>query len=367
MPTPRRVAPRPFAAVLVLAACGQPSPESQAPTPEPAPARPAEDANARGAAPPRVEQLGGPTMGSTWELKLPAGTAPLAAVRAAVEAELAAFDAAFSAWRDDSEIQRVNAHRDTAPVPVGARFAAVLQRALDVAAATEGAYDPTVKPLSALFRAAKADPQHRLDPVELAAARARVGHRHVRGVAGAVVKARADVELDLDGIAAGAACDAIAQRLDELGVRSFYLSVTGEILCRGEKAPGVPWVIGVVDPRADASGGDVAFRTLPLRDAALCTSGDYRNAFVAGGRLVHHVFDPRTGSSAAAGVASASVLAGSAAVADALGTALLVLGEQDARRLWPALQGLGARAALLLLPDGERGLRAVELAWPRDE
>jgi thiamine biosynthesis lipoprotein ApbE len=73
----------------------------------------------------------GPTMGSTYEVKY-VGSRPVATVRAAVESELAAFDATFSNWRLDSEIARVNAHADTAPFAVSARFAAVLQLALDV-------------------------------------------------------------------------------------------------------------------------------------------------------------------------------------------------------------------------------------------
>jgi thiamine biosynthesis lipoprotein len=154
-------------------------------------------------------------------------------------------------------------------------------------------------------------------------------------------------------------------RLEALGVRAFYLEVTGEVLCRGEKAPGQPWVIGVVDPEADAAGGETPVRSLPLRDAALCTSGDYRNAFVANGTFVHHIFDPRTGRSADAGVVSVSVLAKSAAVADALGTAFLVLGENDTKRLWPGMQRLGATGVLFLLGTGGESLRQVEIAWPK--
>jgi thiamine biosynthesis lipoprotein len=316
------------------------------------------------AAAPTITSFSGPTMGSTYEVKY-LGTTPVAEVRAAVEAELAAYDAAFSNWRADSELARVNAHASVQPIAVGERFAAVLTLALAVAAATEGAFDPTVKPLLDVYRAAKADPQHRLDPAALAAAKARVGHTLVRVQDGTVVKARPDVLLDLDGLVAGAACDAIAAKLQELGVGAFYLEVTGEVRCRGEKANGQPWVLGIEDPRAALAGRRDVLRTVPLRDLALCTSGDYRNGFVADGTYVHHVFDPRTGRSAATGIVSASVLAPSAGVADAIGTALLVLGEQDTQRLWPALQRLGARSVLLVLAEGE-ALRQVEIAWPSD-
>lgn len=329
-----------FGGLLALAACGGP--------------------------PLAIRQFGGPTMGSTYEVKY-AADAPVARVQAVVAEELAAFDAAFSNWRPGTEIAKVNAHASLAPLPVSARFGAVLQTALDVAVATEGAFDPTVKPLCDVYRAAKKDPAHHLDAQALAAAKPRVGYTLVKLVDGAVVKARPDVQLDLDGLVAGAACDAIAVRLAAIGVGSFYLQVTGEVLCRGVKPDGEPWRIGVVDPASDATGGETAIRSLPLRDQALCTSGDYRNAFVSDGKLVHHVFDPRTGESAHTGVVSASVLAPSAAIADALGTALLVLGVDETKRLWPAMQKLGAAGALFLLPNDDRTFREVEITWPKDD
>ncbi|HEU4418302.1 MAG TPA: FAD:protein FMN transferase [Planctomycetota bacterium] len=309
-----------------------------------------------------VHRFGGPTMGSTYEVKF-VGAVPLSRVREVVDVELAAFDLAFSNWREDSEIARCNRHASTAPFAASARFLAVLQQALDVAAATEGAFDPTVKPLSDLYRKAKQDPQHRFDECAAAAACERIGYRHVEVRDGAVHKKRPDVELDLDGIVAGACVDAIAQRLDALGVEAFYLQVTGEVYCRGEKAPGVPWQIGVVDPASEPAV-EAPIRTLPLRDRALCTSGGYRNAVLANQRVLHHIFDPRTGRSAGRGVVSVAVLADSAALADALGTAFVVLGEKETTRLLPTLRRHAVIGVLLLL-GGEDGLSEVEVAWPR--
>lgn len=311
----------------------------------------------------QVHRFGGPTMGSTYEVKF-VGAVPLSRVREVVDAELAQFDLAFSNWREDSEIARCNRHASTAPFAASARFLAVLQQALDVAAATEGAFDPTVKPLSDLYRKAKQDPRHRFDERAAAAACERVGYRNVEVRGGAVHKKRPDVELDLDGIVAGACVDAIAQRLDALGVEAFYLQVTGEVYCRGEKAPGVPWQIGVVDPASDGTGVEESIRTLPLRDRALCTSGGYRNAVLANQRVLHHIFDPRTGRSASRGVVSVAVLADSAALADALGTAFVVIGEKETTRLLPALRR-HAEIGVLLLLAGEDGLSEVEVAWPR--
>lgn len=324
------------------------------------------DASARGSGP-VVHAFGGATMGSTYEVKF-VGDVPLERVRAVVEAELAAFDATFSNWRDDSEIVRINRADGTAPLPVSARFAAVLRQALAVAAATDGAFDPTVKPMVDVYRALKRDPKKGIDAAAMAAAHARVGFRAIELRGDALIRARPDVELDLDGIVAGACADAIAAQLTELGVPAFYLQITGEVLCRGEKAPGLPWRIGVVDPAADVTGSDVPARTLPLRDRALCTSGDYRNAVVVDGKVLHHVLDPRTGRNPDHDVVSASVLAPSCAIADAVGTAVMVLGYDGVRRLWPRLRELGAEGALLLLPGDEPGSwRQLELDWPAED
>jgi thiamine biosynthesis lipoprotein len=303
-------------------------------------------------------------MGSTYEVKFVADVA-VAAVRAVVERELSAFDLVFSQWRDDSEIARCNRHASTAPFPVTPRFAEVLQLALRIAAATDGAFDPTVKPLSDLYRTARQDPAHHLDAAAMAAARPPLDFRQVDVHDGAVHKRRPDVQLDLDGIVAGAAADAIAVRMHDLGVHSFFLEITGEVLAHGEKAPGVPWVAGVVDPSSDAQGGQLPVRSLPLRDRALCTSGDYRNGFLADGAFVHHVFDPRTGKNAPHRVVSVSVLAASAAVADALGTAFLVLGDEATAPLLPRLQVFGELGVLFLVGTDDGDLRQVEFAWPR--
>jgi thiamine biosynthesis lipoprotein len=104
-----------------------------------------------------------------------------------------------------------------------------------------------------------------------------------------------------------------------------------------------------------------------LRDRALCSSGDYRNAVIVGGRVVHHLFDPRTGRNPEHAVVSASVIAESCAVADALGTALMVLGDEASRALWPAMQSIGAESALFLKPGVDTQWQQVRFEWPTED
>ena len=306
-----------------------------------------------------LHRCAGPTMGASYEVQW-RGAIAAGVVEAAVAAELAACDACFSQWRDDSEIARFNRRGGDTPFAASDFFCEVLQQALAVAAATDGAFDPTVKPLTDLWRAAKADPRHSFDDAAARRALANVGHHYVRVHGGSVTAERAGVALDLDGIAAGACADAIAARLDDLGIGSFHVDVTGEVRCRGEREPGVPWRIAIGDARRGLPA-----RVVAMRDCAICTSGVYENTMVAGGRPRHHVFDPRTGDCADNGVVSATVIASTAALADALATAFLVLGEEGTARVlsrWPA----GERIAALLLVTGDDGtLREVELEWPR--
>ncbi|MFT4511657.1 MAG: thiamine biosynthesis lipoprotein [Planctomycetota bacterium] len=313
-----------------------------------------------------VQSFTGRTMGSTYEVKV-ATKLPIADIQAIVGTELAAFDVAFSNWRKNSEIQRVNAHRSTEPFQVSERFANVLQQALAIAKATDGAFDPTLKPLSDLYRRAKKNPELGLDADELLNAKERVGYQFVSIENGKLTKQREDVQLDLDGIVAGAAADAIGAQLLAIGVDSFYLQITGEVLCHGVKPDGATWRIGVVDPASDAAGGQQATVTVPLRDRALCSSGDYRNAVIVGNRVVHHLFDPRTGRNPEHAVVSASVIAKSCAVADALGTGLMVLGDEAGKAAWPAMQSIGAESALFLKPGVETQWQDVRIEWPAED
>jgi thiamine biosynthesis lipoprotein len=139
----------------------------------------------------------------------------------------------------------------------------------------------------------------------------------------ALRKSDPDVSVDLSGIAKGCAVDAIASHLESLRIRDWLVSVAGELRARGNSQQGRPWHVGIEKPLDE---GRTIEHVIELKDAALSTSGDYRNFFIAGGRRYGHVIDPRVGRPVATGVASVSVVARSSMVADALATALMVLG-----------------------------------------
>lgn len=308
-----------------------------------------------------LHELRGPTMGSGYQLKWH-GKADPAQVKAAVEALLAAADKAFSNWRPDSEIAAFNAHRSTAPFPATAMLQDGVRLGLQLAAATSGAFDPTVKPLSQLYRQSKKD-QATIDESQLQAALAQVGHGRLSVQDGALHKQEPWLQIDLDGVVAGLCADQLAPQLADLGVDGFMLDITGEVLCRGRRPDGQPWRIGIVDPEQPEVGREGAVTVVPLLDRALCTSGSYRNFTVVDGKAVTHVFDPRTGRNPGHGVVSVSVLARSCALADGLATALMVLGPTGAPA---ALQAIGETdaAAWFVVASADGSLESLRVGWP---
>jgi thiamine biosynthesis lipoprotein len=307
--------------------------------------------------PAAIRELRGPTMGSRYIVKF-AGGPDSGTVRGIVQAVLQEYDRTFSLWREDSEIAAVNRYRGSEPLPVSARFRAVLQLALEVARRSDGAFDPTVRPLSALWQRQRnggAPPT----AAEQAAAMARVGWQRLRLLDAGLVK-QPEQELDLDGLVAGACADELAARLRECGASAAMLDITGEVLCFGRKPGGETWEIAVPGP--DGRGP-----TVRLADEALCSSGSSENFLEQGGVTRCHIFDPRTGDNVVHGVIAVSVLARSCGLADALDTALMVVGPEGAEALLQGWAGEPGPSALFLLRQPDGSLVRKPVRWPPEK
>ncbi|ANN80353.1 FAD:protein FMN transferase [Bordetella flabilis] len=316
--------------------------------PTPAPARPAAPAGA--------------TMGTTWSarLLLPPGVTQHGA-RHAIQAALDDVVAQMSHWENDTDLSRFNrALQGWYRVP--AAFFEVMRYALWLAEETQGAYDPAAGALAEAWgfgprgahqdtRQASRPPGARPpDPAWLGQWRSDAGWRALRLDESAQrIWQPGGVMLDLSSIAKGYGVDAAAKALDALGLRHYLVEVGGELRARGKRPDGQPWRVGIESPE----DGRPAL-ALSLGDAALATSGDYQRYFMHQGRRHAHTLDPRTGLAVDNGVASVSVLHGGCMQADALATALLVLGERNGMA-WARARGI---AAVFLL-RGDGGLRVA--------
>ena len=292
-------------------------------------------------------------MGTTYSIRLavaPLDRGELRRLQDDVDAALAEVNRQMSPYHPDSEISRFNRAGANEPVAISPDFQFVVRRALEIAETTDGAFDPTVGALVNLWGFGP-DGLRRTAPTpdQIAAARAITGWRHLRlSTEGHLAKGVADLRLDLGAIAKGFGVDRVAALLRERGIENFLVEIGGETLGAGRNAQGEPWRIGVLKPDGSAALQGVAHLT---GGKAIATSGDYRNFYRdETGEVRSHVVDPRTAAPVGHAVASVSVLAGDCLTADALATALFVLGPAEGLPLlagrFPGVEALFlARAA----------------------
>ena len=266
----------------------------------------------------------------------------------------------FSVYRDASELSRLNATAAAGWQPVSHDVFALLERARELHDLTAGAFDAAsgalVRAWGFLERAGRVP-----DAATLAAARARSGMRLVElDPEGRRVRfTRPGVEINPGAIGKGWAVDRAIDRLATSGVMSALVhGGQSSVRARGVHGPALPgrcgWPVGLRDPLRPGR----RLATIALADRALGTSGSGTQFFVDRGRRLGHILDPRTGLPAE-GVVAATVLAPTAADADALATALYVLGPAGLDRIAPAGGGVGA---LLVVPGTTPGTMRVIVA-----
>jgi thiamine biosynthesis lipoprotein len=286
-------------------------------------------------------------MATTFAILLPFDTPDAEAAGMAVFDLIDDLEAQLTAYRDTSEVCRINRLAPHQAVPVEAGLFDLLRRAAALTAETGGAFDVAAGALVkawGFFRGPKRVPS----PEELEQVRERVGMRHLvlAPESRSVRFLRPGVEINLGAIGKGYALDRAAALLDEMGnvpaalLHGGYSSVYAKGSSPGDERG---WQVGIRHPWD--TGRRLA--CVWLRDRALGNSAATFQHLEYNGRKLGHVLDPRSGWPAC-GVASASVLAPTAAEADALSTAFFVGGVDLARRYCDAHPAAGA----ILLPEG---------------
>lgn len=254
-------------------------------------------------------------------------------LKAGIERILATVDARMSSWRADSEISLFNFAGSPSWTGVSTDTLSVVDQALRVSRLSGGAFDPTIGPLVDLWGFGPGQGGPRVpSPRRVGAALRRTGFRHIHTSASrpAIAKSRTGVEIDLSGIAKGFAVDRLAEHLNRQGIADYLVEVGGELRARGHSPRGKPWRVGIERP---VPGRRAVQRIVGLAENAIATSGDYRNFFDRDGSRFSHIIDPRSGEPVAHDLASVTVIAPSTMEADALSTALMVLGPDAGLRL----------------------------------
>lgn len=292
----------------------------------------------------------GVTMGTTYAVKLRDVDVEIDALRSQIDTLLVRINEQMSTWRRDSELSRFNNSRTPGWFPVSSETAYVVEAAQAISVLSDGAFDVTVGPIVNLWGfGPEGRNAERPSEQQIKRAMERVGYRklEVRASPSALRKQHPEMYIDLSAIAKGFAVDEVARLLDERHIRAYLVEIGGELRARGSKPDGSPWKVAIERP---LPGERVVQSIVALRDQAIATSGDYRNYVEKDGRRYSHTIDPRTGRPIAHALASVSVIASSAMRADALATAIMVMGPEEGYRL----AAREALAAQLIIRAGDR-------------
>lgn len=297
-------------------------------------------------------------MGTRFEIVLPGSD--LVGLRGAAEAaldEIQRLEAQLTKFDARSEVSGINAYAAERPVRVEPRLFQLIQTAMVVCHATDGAFDPTVGPLMRAWGFVGGSGRMP-DPEEVARAREVTGYALV-GLDpedSTIWFAQAGVSLDLGAIGKGYGIDRALEVLEDAGIEAALIhGGTSTVFGMGAPQGETGWRVALRDPSA-AEG--VSLGTVTLRDRALSVSGSHGRSFREGDRLYGHVLDPRTGEPTQGALLSA-VSHPSATLTDALSTALLVLGSEG-------LSGLAEQFpdADLLVVTVEGDAPVIHLAGP---
>ncbi|MFU0831350.1 MAG: FAD:protein FMN transferase [Oscillospiraceae bacterium] len=237
-------------------------------------------------------------------------------------------------WRiEDSDIARLNEAAGTDWISVDPRTVSLLAKSLDIAQKSDGAYDPTILPVSSLWDFG-GDNQHVPAESDVQNFLAYVDYRNLRvdtENAQASLKFHYNA-IDLGGIGKGAACDDAIEAYRSAGADYGVIAVGGSVGVYGSKPDGSLWHIAIRDPdTTDENAG--AMGQIDLASGFVSTSGTYEKTFTENGVTYHHLLNPKTGYPENNGLVSVTVKADNGAVSDALSTACFILGKEKGIKL----------------------------------
>jgi thiamine biosynthesis lipoprotein len=300
-------------------------------------------------------------MGTTVSQKL-YGRRARAASREVVR-QIALLERRWSVFRSSSEFHTIAEAAGRHPVLIHPDTAHLLQRAVELGELSGGRFDITGGAVTRLWRAAA---EHGVppQPAEIAERLRLVDWRelHLDAERPSAYLPRAGQQLDPGGIGKGFAADRARRIYRRYGIRHGFINLGGNVLTLGGRPDGAAWKVGIRTPAsapcaAPRSGqtGAALIGYVEVRDAAVVTSGDYEDCFEHGGRRYHHIIDPRTGYPADTDTVSVTIVAPSATDADALATAVLLMGSAEGLDL---INSLPVAEALLIGPEGGLQLSA---------
>ena len=254
-------------------------------------------------------------------------------LKSEIEAELKRFDFSLSPFNDSSVISRVNRNEE---LVTDTFFQKCFNRSMEISRETKGAFDITIAPLANAwgfgFKKGAFPDSLMIDSLLQI-----TGYDKVKLVDGKVTKNDPRIMLSCSAVAKGYAVDVVAHFLESKGIKNYIVDIGGEVVVKGKNSQGGLWRIGINKPIDDSLSRQKDLQTiLEITNAGLATSGNYRNYYYKDGKKYAHTIDPRTGYPVQHSILSSTVIAKDCMTADALATAFMVMGLEEAEKFCKA-------------------------------
>ena len=249
-----------------------------------------------------------------------------------------AVDMSVNLWVDSSVISKFNRNEE---VTLDSIFIDNFNIAQKAAQLSDGYFDPTISPIVAAWGFSYKSGDS-LTPQLIDSLKQLVDYRKIRIENGKVVKENPAMTLDFNAIAQGYTSDLIAAFLESRGINNYLVDTGGEIMARGSKPNGKPWIVGIEKPAENWDSEQVVQIRITLRDKGLVTSGSTRKYVERNSKRYSHCIDPKTGYPVEHNVLSATVLAENSVWADALASICMVMGMEKSLPLIESMDGVEA-------------------------
>lgn len=278
----------------------------------------------------------------------------------AIKQRLQEFDNSLSMFNKNSVISQINRNE---AVQTDSLFEHMFYEAQAISQLSNGAFDITVAPLvnawgfgTSQVKGERLEVKGKIDSLK-----AFVGYRNIQLEGHTLLKKDERIVLDASAIAKGYACDVIAQLLRQHGVKNLLVDIGGEVVVKGHNDKGNAWRVGITRPTIDATGAEKELQeVIASTDLCMATSGNYRQYYYQDGQRRSHTIDPRSGFPVEHSLLSATVVASSCMRADALATACMVLGVEQAMQM---IEQTADASCYLIIADSDSLRVASSQRW----
>ncbi|HWQ76746.1 MAG TPA: FAD:protein FMN transferase, partial [Syntrophomonas sp.] len=268
---------------------------------------------------------------------------------AAVEEKIKSMEEMLTFNAPEGDVYQLNKNAGQQQVQLHSETIAIMKKAQEIAVLSNGAFDITIGPLVKTWGIGTKD-EHIPAADVLQQLLSLVNYQDLDIGSTAAGLKRAGQMVDLGGIAKGYAGDVAIQIYKQFGIKSAFINIGGNVAALGSKPDGSPWTVGIRNPRPDSgqTQEEQILGYIAVQNQAVTTAGDDQRYFIKDGQRYFHILDPKTGYPAQSGLMSVTLVTDSSFDADALDTAVFILGLERGREL---LRQYGGVEAVFITTD----------------